>query len=208
MKKLFAPLALFSAALSAHQVEVTFDVLDGTYVGESKYYYDTEYSDLPGFYHKKNSVEHGISVKYIHNFEDWDAIARFGMGSSELRSSKTYELGARYRLDEQHWFGLRYKGLYALEEYQIDAQVIDPEHQNSITNSEWAQWAIPRYQYNIAKFDNELYVGAETAIELSDDALVEDDFSLLVGYHADRLISEFKLGKELVSLSVGLSFSL
>lgn len=202
-------LMLFSSASYADKVEVSFDLLDGTYVGESKYYYDTEYSDLPGFYHQENSIEHGISIKYIHEREDFDLIAKFGMGDSELRTSKTYEAGVRYHVDEKHWLGLRYKGVNAKEDYELDTRILDAQHQNTVTNAEWAQWVIARYQYNSSYLDNNLYAGFELATGLSDDdALVEDDASLFIGYHSDLFISEFKIGEDLIFFSVGMTFDI
>ncbi|WP_241033731.1 hypothetical protein [Vibrio maerlii] len=44
-------LGLLSMNAHAHKFEVSVEALEGTYVGESTYYYDTPYSDLPGFYH-------------------------------------------------------------------------------------------------------------------------------------------------------------
>jgi hypothetical protein len=91
MKKYLVPLLVCSANVAASELQVSVDLLDGTYVGESKYYYDLPYSDLPGFYHQKNSVEWGIGIQYIHDFENWDAMVKFSMGDSELRHSHTWE---------------------------------------------------------------------------------------------------------------------
>ncbi|MEF1173500.1 MULTISPECIES: hypothetical protein [Vibrio] len=208
MKKLLL-LGLCATPVLASELQVSVDLLEGTYVGESKYYYDTEYSDLPGFYHEKNSVEWGIGLKYIHDFEDWDVFAKFSMGDSELRHSHTWETGARYRLNESHWFSAYWKGTFAKEEYQIEDRVIDPEHQNSITNGEWAMWAIGRYQYNLqSQFDLPLYVGFEAATDLNDPALMQDTLAGFVGVRYDQYFAEVRAGEDLIFATFGLSFDM
>jgi len=208
MKKLLL-LGLCAAPVVASELQVSVDLLEGTYVGESKYYYDLPYSDLPGFYHQKNSVEWGIGIQYIHDFENWDAMVKFSMGDSELRHSHTWETGARYRLNESHWFSARWKGTFAKEEYQIDDRIIDPEHQNSITNGEWAMWAIGRYQYNLQpNFDLPLYVGFEVATDLNDPALMQDKLAGFIGYRSDKYFAEVRAGEDLIFATFGMSFDM
>jgi hypothetical protein len=209
MKKYLVPLLACSANVAASELQVSVDLLDGTYVGESKYYYDLPYSDLPGFYHQKNSVEWGIGIQYIHDFENWDAMVKFSMGDSELRHSHTWETGARYRLNESHWFSARWKGTFAKEEYQIDDRIIDPEHQNSITNGEWAMWAIGRYQYNLQpNFDLPLYLGFEAATDLNDPALMQDKLAGFIGYRSDKYFAEVRAGEDLIFATFGMSFDM
>ncbi|WP_159651216.1 hypothetical protein [Vibrio atypicus] len=209
MKKYLVPLLVCSANVAASELQVSVDLLDGTYVGESKYYYDLPYSDLPGFYHQKNSVEWGIGIQYIHDFENWDAMVKFSMGDSELRHSHTWETGARYRLNESHWFSARWKGTFAKEEYQIDDRIIDPEHQNSITNGEWAMWAIGRYQYNLQpNFDLPLYLGFEAATDLNDPALMQDKLAGFIGYRSDQYFAEVRAGEDLIFATFGMSFDM
>ncbi|MFB9216345.1 hypothetical protein [Vibrio sinaloensis] len=208
MKKLLL-LLLCSGSVAASELQVSVDLLEGTYVGESKYYYDLPYSDLPGFYHEKNSVEWGLGVKYIHDFEDWDVFGKFSMGDSELRHSHTWEIGSRYRLNEAHWFSAYWKGTFAKEEYQIEDRVIDPEHQNSITNGEWAMWAVGRYQYNLQpSFDLPLYVGFEASTDLNDPALMQDDLAGFVGVKFDKYFAEVRAGEDLIFATFGLSFDM
>lgn len=211
MNKFYTAIGLgfISFQAYAHQLEVSVEALDGTYVGESTYYYDTEYSDLPGFYHEENSLEHGIHVKYIHELEDWDIFAKYGLGTSELRNSRTSEAGARYRLDEKHWFSARIKGQYAKEEYEIDDKVIDPEHQNTITNGEWAEWVILSYRYNMPNvLSFPMYIEAEGVVADNDPELMQDKLSIAVGFSHGKYFGELKAGEDLIGLSIGMQFDL
>lgn len=189
----------------ASELQVSLDLLDGTYVGESRHYYDTPFSDKPGFYHEKNSLEFGLGIKYIYDFEDWDLFGKFSIAQSELRNGNTAELGARYRWDDSHWFTAKFKGTYAKEQYEVDTQLIDPEHTNAVTNAEWAEWAIIRYRLNV---NDNFYLGAEASSDLNNPALVEDDFSLFAGALYKDFIVEVKAGKELVFASFGMKFDL
>lgn len=148
-------------------------------------------------------------MKYIHDYDDWDLFAKAAMGTSDLRNSRTFELGTRYRYNAAHWISLRYKGTYAKEEYEIDARIIDPEHQNTITNGEWAEWAIARYRFNLSEYyDVPFYFGMEASSDLNSPALVEDDFSIFTGLRYQTYFAELKAGEDLVSASLGLSFEM
>ncbi len=208
MKKYYSLLILPSQLIAA-ELQVSLELLDGTYVGEPKFYYDLPYSDSPGFYYEENSLEFGIGVKYIHDFENWDLFVKAAMGTSELRNSRTSELGIRYRPNQNHWVSVKYKGTYAKEEYEIDQRIIDPEHQNTITNGEWAMWAIARYRLNLNQYwGYPFYVGVEASKELNSPELMEDEFSMLAGFHHDMFFAELKAGEDLVAASLGLSFEM
>ena len=180
----------------AHTFEVSTNLQDGTYVGE------------PGFYHTKNSVEGGLGIRFIYELETWDIFAKYAMGNSDFRDSKTYAGGVRYRVNDQHWISAEYKGLYAKEQYEVDDRILDPSHQNAITNGEWGTFAIARYQYNLASEDYPFYFGFELATDTTTTALVEDNESVLAGYNNDKYFAEAKVGEELMWLSLGLTFEL
>ena len=189
-------LSLLPLYVHSHTFEVSTNLLDGTYVGE------------PGFYHTKNSVEGGLGIRFIYELETWDIFAKYAMGNSDFRDSKTYAGGVRYRVNDQHWISAEYKGLYAKEQYEVDSTLLDPDHQNAITNGEWGTFAIVRYQYNLASEDYPFYFGFELATDTTTTALVEDDASVLVGYNNDKYFAEAKVGEELMWLSLGLTFEL
>lgn len=216
MKKiLLLLLCVVPTCASASEIQFSSDFLDGTWVGEPVAYPGEQWpgSDKPGFYHEENSAEFALSVKYIYDFEKWDVETSFSIGQSELRKSNTSELGLRYRIDETHSVSMRYKGTYAREEYQLrnipEEDRLDPKHQHSISNSEWAEWAIMRYQYNMQYNHNiPIYFGIEGATDLNNPALIEDDFSAFIGLQTKQYIAELKAGENLVFLKFGMRVNL
>ncbi|WP_241033730.1 hypothetical protein [Vibrio maerlii] len=112
-------------------------------------------------------------------------------------------------MNEKHWFTAKFKGQYVKEEYEIDARVIDPEHQNTITNGEWGEWVLLRYRYNMPDLlPFPIYIAAEGVVEDNDTTLMEDDFSIAVGFTYDKYFGEIKAGEDLIGLSLGLSFDM
>ena len=87
--------------------------------------------------------------------------------------------------------------------------MIDPAHQNSINNGDWAMWAIGRYQYNLqSQFDLPLYVGFEAATDLNDPALMQDTLAGFVGVRYDQYFAEVRAGEDLIFATFGLSFDM